>query len=84
MNTIEMIQLKIAELKGQLLEQHPALPVLLREVHKTLRDNPEVVTLLEPEEVGIIVSGLLRQTQTTIATKTSTSKKKGAITLDML
>lgn len=84
MNTIELIQLKIAELKGQLLEKHPALPVLLREVHKTLRDNPEVVTLLEPEEVGVIVSGLLHQTQTTIATKASTSKKKTAITLDML
>jgi len=81
METIELIQLKIAELKDQLIAQHPQLPVLLREIHKTLRDNPEVVTLLEPEEVGVVVSGLLHQTQTTIATKTSTSKKKTQITL---
>jgi hypothetical protein len=81
MNTIEMIQMKVAELRGQLLEQHPALPTLLREIHKTLRENPECVTLLEPEEVGVVVSGLLLQTQTTIATKAATSKKKTAITL---
>jgi len=53
---------KVAELSNLLLAKHPRMPVLLREIHTTLRAQPENVTLLTDEEVNIIVEGLKIQT----------------------
>jgi ribosomal protein L6P/L9E len=44
------------------------MPTLLREIHQTLKQDPENVTLLTPEEVAIIISGLSKQTSTQITT----------------
>lgn len=65
---------QIASLQSALLSAHPSMPVLLREIHKVLKADPEVVTLLNEEEVGVIVNGLSKQTQTTIATSLATKK----------
>lgn len=81
MSPIEQVQEKILTLQQQLLTSHPQLPTLLRDIHKQLKEDGEIVTLLTPEEIGILVSGLKVQTQTVIATKTAGSKKKTAITL---
>ena len=77
MNLSEQISEKILQLKESLLSQHPQMPSLLRDIHKTLKENPDCVTLLSEEEVGVIVNGLKRQTQTEIATAAikSTPKK---------
>ncbi len=80
-SSFDIIRTKIADLQSQLLTQHPQLPMLLRDIHKSLKEDPAVVTMLDPEEIGIIVSGLLKQTQTVIATKSASSKKKTAIGL---
>lgn len=66
---------QIETLKQRILEAHPTLPILLREIHKTLKSEPEVVTLLDEDEIGVIVNGLSAQTQTTIATSLATGKK---------
>lgn len=66
---------KVAKLEEQLLASHPQMPLLLREIHGILRDDPENVTLLTEEEIGIIVSGLKKHTQTEIIAKVTTSKK---------
>lgn len=53
---------KIAELSELLLSKHPKMPVLLREIHTTLRAQPENVTLLDESEIAVIVNGLKVQT----------------------
>lgn len=89
--SVDTFQLKekIAALSTRLLTADPMMPVLLREIHTMLRKDPEQVTLLEEEEIGIIVNGLKVQTNTelvTTAVKNSTTsalKKKGPLNVDM-
>lgn len=61
------LQLKVAELESALLERHPKMPVLLREIHTALRLQPENVTLMNEDEIAIIVSGLSVQTSVEFA-----------------
>ena len=83
-NSINVLELqaKIAELSDALLTAHPMLPVLLRTIHTQLRKDPELVTLLADEDIGVIVSGLMRQTNTELvigkekATKSETAATK--------
>jgi hypothetical protein len=74
MTPIEQLKEKVGSLQEALLASNPAMPVLLREIHQHLKQDEEVVTLLTEEEIGIIVSGLKKQTQTAILTVTA---KKG-------
>jgi len=60
------LQMRIASLESAILQTHPTLPVLLREIHKQLRDDPAIVTLLSADEIRTIVSGLKQQTKTEI------------------
>jgi len=64
----EIIALKIQELYASVQQTLPNMPTLLRDIHSNLKTDPELVTLLTPDEVSIIVSGLSKQTQTTITT----------------
>lgn len=61
---------KVASLQAAMLEAHPTMPVLLRTIHTQLRKDPELVTCLDEEEIGIIVNGLKKQSNTEIATTT--------------
>lgn len=76
MNLSEQIKEKVLSLQTALLEQHPTMPGLLREIWQTLKANPEQVTLLEEEEIGVIVNGLKQQTKTEIATTALKTKTK--------
>jgi len=58
---------KVAQLSDMLLSKHPLMPKLLREIHTTLRQYPEQVTVLEESEICAIVNGLKVQTQTEFA-----------------
>ena len=53
---------KVAALSIAILDKHPRMPVLLREIHTALLAQPENVTLMSEEEIAIIVSGLKVQT----------------------
>jgi hypothetical protein len=76
---MNQIQMQIAELESALLQAHPSMPVLLQQIHRAIKADPEQVTLLSEQEIGVIVNGLSRQTQTQIATSISTGKKGKAI-----
>lgn len=66
---------KLASLEAALLEGTPNIPGLLRDIHQTLKADPDVVTILSEEECSILVRGLKKQTATEIATK---AVKKGS------
>ena len=65
------LQSKVSELEEVILSKHPRLPVLLRDIHTTLRAQPENVTLLSEKEIAAIVAGLKVQTGVELATSVS-------------
>jgi len=77
----DQLREKVLSLSTMILEKHPKMPTLLREIHTTIRQYPEQVTLLSEEEIGIIVSGLTVQTNATFAsaaTKPAAAKSLAA------
>lgn len=82
------VQERIAQLSQALLSLHPQMPTLLRDIHTTLRANPDVVTLLTDQEIGVLVSSLKKQTGVAITTSAASKKPSSAalkkITVDDL
>lgn len=76
MNLSEQIKEKVLSLQEALLSQHPTMPTLLRDIWQTLKANPEQVTLLEEEDIGVIVNGLKLQAKQEIATVALKTKTK--------
>jgi hypothetical protein len=78
---------KMQELQEAIHHQHPKMPVLLMMIHKQLRNDPELVTTLSEEEIGVIVNGLKIQTKTelvgTVAKQAKSRDKKTALSSDM-
>lgn len=62
------LRIKVAELEAALLSAHPMIPVLLRTIHNQLKKDPEIVTLMTEEEIGVVVNALKVQTKTEITT----------------
>lgn len=75
MTPIDQLREKVLTLQNALLTQHPSMPSLLRDIHNNLKQDEEIVTLLSEEEIGVIVNGLMKQTQTVIL---SAALKKGS------
>ena len=63
LDSVELLS-KVQELSELILSKHPRMPTLLREIHTTLRNYPEQVTLLDEQSISVIVSGLQVQTNT--------------------
>lgn len=70
---------KLACLEEALLQATPNMPTLLRDIHKQLKADPAIVTILSEEEVSILVRGLKKQTATTIATAVKKAPAKKAL-----
>jgi hypothetical protein len=78
---------KMQSLQEAIHYKHPTMPVLLMQIHKQLRADPEIVTLLTEEAIGVIVKGLQVQTKTelvAVVVKESKAKaKKTPLSADM-
>lgn len=66
------------QLEVRLKEVQPNMSSLLRDIHKQLGADPELVTQLSEEECNILVNGLVKQTGTEIA---ATALKKSTKTV---
>lgn len=73
------IREKLASLEQALLSNNPEMPGILRDIHKQLKSDPEIVTILSPEECSVIVRGLKKQTATNIATTAISKSPKKAL-----
>lgn len=77
LNNIESLRIAIHDV-------HPTMPQLLQTIWKQLKDNPDCVTILKPEQIAVIVQGAEIQTNIKISegiSKPRASKKK-ALTVD--
>lgn len=77
---------KMNSLQQAIHTQHPTMPVLLMQIHKQLRADPELTSTLSEEGIGVIVRGLQIQTKTelvSVMVKETKSKKKAPVSLDM-
>ena len=86
MTPTEQITEKILSLQNALLSHHPQIPTLLRDIHTTLRKDPDLVTALEDEQIATVVAALKKQTNTeivTTASKSSTKSVKKITALDL-
>jgi len=81
------IREKLAELEQSLLNKTPNMPTLLRDIHRQLKNDPDIVTILSEDEINILVSGLKKQTGVEISTAVLKQPNKKALkstTLDDL
>ena len=62
------IREKLANLEESLNTQAPGIANLLRDIHKNLKQDPDLVTILSEAECSVLVRGLKKQTATNIAT----------------
>ena len=74
MLSAEQIHMKLAEVQSMLVNAHPTMPILLSEIHKSLKADPENITLLSEEGIGVLVSGLKKQTGIEISASILKSK----------
>lgn len=68
MTPAEQLKEQVLSLQAALLEAHPQMPTLLQQIHKQLRADPALVTVLSEEDIAIVVQGLSKIQMTTIAT----------------
>lgn len=61
---------KIEALQEAILSAHPQMPMLLRTIHKQLKEEPSNVTLLTEDQIASIVNGLKKVTKTELLTAT--------------
>lgn len=85
MSTVQHVQGKLAELQEALDEQVPGFAYILKDIHESLRADPEVVTILTDEEISVIVKGLERHAgQVVVPAKAKkASSKKFAVPKDI-
>lgn len=76
MTPIEQIQENIIRLESMLLLQLPDYPTLLRDIHRQLKKDESLVTLLKEEEIAILVNGMSLQTGV-IFKETAAKQAKG-------
>lgn len=74
----------IDALQNELTSLHPNLPGLLSQILDQLKASPGVVTILTPEQIGVIIKGLQSQTNTAIIAVASKAKKPKGNLLDLI
>ena len=73
------VQEKLLHLQAALLAATPDMPTLLRDIHTQLKKDPEVVTILTEDQCAVIVQGLVKVTNSTIAAAAISKAPKKAL-----
>lgn len=73
------IREKLAQLQDQLENNVPGIANLLRDIHREIKRDPDVATILTEDECVILVNGLKKQTASEIATTAAKKKPKKAL-----
>jgi hypothetical protein len=83
---MDQLREKLLSLQTAILEANPRMPLLLRDIHHMMAQDPHCVTVLTPEEISIVTSGLAKQTNTVITAKAikSAGTKKAASKIGLM
>lgn len=74
---------ELAEIEMRLNDESPNFGTILRDLHRSMAEDPNVVTVLSPEEIGIITKGLATTANVTISvTKKTSTRRTQQITVD--
>lgn len=73
----EQIKARIADLLEALQKQLPSYESLLHTIHRNLATDPDTVSLLTEEEIGVICAGLAKRTGVFIAKVEAEKMVKG-------
>lgn len=89
LDRFEQIAQRISDLQTKMQSKAPGYEALLQVIHRNLAADPEVVTLLSEEQIGVIFAGLSQMKGVIIAeaagkNKTSSGKKLKDISLEDL
>jgi DNA polymerase III psi subunit len=76
--------MKLAELKAAIHAKHPTMPMLLQDIHRALKAQPDQVILLKEEEISTIHDVLELQTQTSLGSKLVKQATKAGRTTGLL
>lgn len=82
MTKVDIVREQLLQLKAALDTRLPNFPQLLRTIHMNLKKDPEIVTLLAPEDINIVIQGLERQKNTILAS-VAMKKTKSMKSLDL-
>ena len=87
LTTHEMLLSRISQLEAALLANDPQMPGHLREIHKFLAEQPELLHVLQPEEIGVTMQAMQKYTgialvQDKIKTPAARGGKAPKITVD--
>ena len=78
---------KLVELEQALVSLHPSMPVLLQKIHKQLKEDPAIVTIMSEDDIAIIFRALETHTNIKLLevnTKKLPKKKGSKLTADDL
>lgn len=70
--------MELAELEQQLNDRVPDFRLTLRNIHQKLRKDPDIVTILSEEEIGLIVTGLATHANAEIVAPKAAKAAKAA------
>ena len=73
---LEAMRHNISQLEKALVEKMPEMPMMLRRIHTDLKQCPELLHLLDEEEVAKVVRALSIQTGVVIQAQTAKSHAK--------
>lgn len=57
------LEMELAQLQADLLAKVPSFRTVLQDIHRKLKADPAVVTILTDDEIGLIISGLKTHAQ---------------------
>ena len=78
---------KLVELEQALISLHPSMPILLQKIHKQLKEDPAIVTIMSEDDISIIFRALETHTNVKLmemAVKKLPKKKGSELTEDDL
>lgn len=74
---------KLMELEEALDQESSDFAQLLREIYNNMSTDQNVVTILSPQEIGLIVKGFIKHTDTTITTaKPKSTRRTQPVSID--
>lgn len=79
-HNLDLVKTKLKEMENQLLSNDPQLPEYLTIIRDDLRQYPEIVYLLTPEEIAPLYKAILTFSKHQVQTKATSRRTRASTT----